>query len=862
MSAIRTILVSVLMAASAAAQMPLGTAFAYQGRLHDGGAPANGAYDLRFELYDLPSGGTQQGATICADNVAVADGLFTAELDFGAQFSGQQRFLEIAVRIDAGLSCGDLAGFVALAPRQPVTAAPYALYAANAVGFALPYAGSADLSGASFSVSNGHTGGTAVLGTHDAASGTAPAVHGATSSAEANAVGVLGEVVAASSGSWSAGVRGTNDGAGGYGMGVWGSSANSAGVYGTSVNNMGVFGAGTGPLSIGVYGYTPGSTGYGGFFQGRGYFSENVGIGVLDPSTKLDVSGTVKVTGFQMPTGAVAGRVLKADASGNGTWQDEAGGGGLGLPYAGTASAAGAAFSVTNNHSAGSGVHGVHGASIGTSPGIYGGTASFEDYAIGVLGEVTPAAPGLYSAALRGLNHGSGDYGIGVWGSQAGSGWGGYFTSATGYGVYGQTTASGIAGTGVMGQSASLSGRGVYGLSTSTSGYAYGGLFESASSDGRGVYGLATAGLGNTYGVFGQSDSMDGRGVYGWATRGSGGTFGVYGRVDSDSGKGVYGFATSTSGGTYGIYGQADSPEGTGVYGRAFSPTGLCYGGRFETASEDGRGVYGFASATSGATRGVYGQAASTDGVGVYGYSVYNEGVYGRTDNDDDVYGSAGVHGTAASYSGSSTGVTGRTYSTDGYGVFGGRSSGAGVGYGVYFGNGLAGYGTKSFQMDHPLDPENKYLNHFCTEGPEPYNVYRGNVVTDAGGFATIALPDYFDSINRDPSYHLTVIDGSDDFVLVKVVREMEDNRFVIRSSKPSVKVSWRVDAVRNDLWVRAYGFIAEQEKPAQQKGKYLSPELYGKPAETGVHYRMELRGEEAQPSSPPASEDIESSGH
>jgi len=152
----------------------------------------------------------------------------------------------------------------------------------------------------------------------------------------------------------------------------------------------------------------------------------------------------------------------------------------------------------------------------------------------------------------------------------------------------------------------------------------------------------------------------------------------------------------------------------------------------------------------------------------------------------------------------------------------------------------FAATGSKSFQIDHPLDPENYYLNHFCTEGPEPYNVYRGNVVTDAQGYATITLPAYFESINRDPTYHLTVIDSGDDFVLAKVVREIQNNQFVIRTSKPFVKVSWEVKAIRNDLWVQRYGYQTEQEKPLEQKGKYLHPELYGQPKERGINYYPE----------------------
>jgi len=119
-------------AAIPAAAQPLGTGFTYQGELKISGAPAAGLYDLRFRLFDAAAAGAQIGATLCADNVSLINGRFTVQLDFAAQFAGQQRFIEIDVRPDTGLNCANTAGFVLLSPRQPLTATPNALFSLNA----------------------------------------------------------------------------------------------------------------------------------------------------------------------------------------------------------------------------------------------------------------------------------------------------------------------------------------------------------------------------------------------------------------------------------------------------------------------------------------------------------------------------------------------------------------------------------------------------------------------------------------------------------------------------------------------------------------------------------------------------------
>lgn len=119
-----------LLAASAVASAsaaPLGTAFTYQGRLTDNGTPATGLYDLQFLFFDALTAGNQQGVTLQRSGVGVTNGLFTATLDFGPDiFTGMALWLELRV------SPANAGNYSTLAPRQALTPAPYAIWAANA----------------------------------------------------------------------------------------------------------------------------------------------------------------------------------------------------------------------------------------------------------------------------------------------------------------------------------------------------------------------------------------------------------------------------------------------------------------------------------------------------------------------------------------------------------------------------------------------------------------------------------------------------------------------------------------------------------------------------------------------------------
>lgn len=109
------------------------TEFTYQGRFTDSsqGQPTNGTYEMQFRLFDNPNAGqgAQQGATVTKPTVQVMNGIFTVGLDFGAPnfAAGANLYLELSVR-----PAGSGGGYTSLAPRQPITSAPYAIQSLNA----------------------------------------------------------------------------------------------------------------------------------------------------------------------------------------------------------------------------------------------------------------------------------------------------------------------------------------------------------------------------------------------------------------------------------------------------------------------------------------------------------------------------------------------------------------------------------------------------------------------------------------------------------------------------------------------------------------------------------------------------------
>jgi hypothetical protein len=135
--------------------------------------------------------------------------------------------------------------------------------------------------------------------------------------------------------------------------------------------------------------------------------------------------------------------------------------------------------------------------------------------------------------------------------------------------------------------------------------------------------------------------------------------------------------------------------------------------------------------------------------------------------------------------------------------------------------------GSGSFKIDHPLDPRNKYLYHSFVESPDMMNIYNGKVVTDGQGYAMVELPEWFDALNRDFRYQLTIIDEADSaaFAQAKVVKGVAENRFTIRTSAPTTIVSWQVTGVRKEAYAEIHRIKVEEEKPEGERGTCLHPE-------------------------------------
>ncbi|MCC6142339.1 MAG: hypothetical protein IT368_00895 [Candidatus Hydrogenedentes bacterium] len=446
-------------------------------------------------------------------------------------------------------------------------------------------------------------------------------------------------------------------------------------------------------------------------------------------------------------------------------------------------------------------------------------TALDQDGIVGTTGALSGIGSGVHGVAtLSGLSTGSQQ---GVLGESL-NGMGVTAISQNGFGIWAMSAGSiGIVSSGVgnavRGTTDTPSGDAIYGLNTADSGASWGLRGESASPDGRGVSGYNYSTTGDSVGVAGISSSTTGVGVWGTISPVTGEGIGVKGTTSSSAGIGVLGQVTSDTGNATGVKGISAAASGSGVTGLATESAGANAGVYGQSDSAYGYGVHGYCSNAGGTPTGVYGAADAPNGRGVRGDSPY-VGVWGQATGDSGL--KWAVYGYCASPTGYAGSFPGTTRVDGNLDVSGTLTKGSGT-----------------FKIDHPLDPENKYLSHSFVESPDMMNVYNGNVVLDAAGEATVMLPGYFEALNRDFRYQLTPIGGA--APNLHVAAKIAENAFRIAGGSPGLEVSWQVTGIRQDPFAQDHPVEVEQDKPEAERGTYLYPEGYGQPAEKSVGHAL-----------------------
>src|SRR5262249_3006100 len=214
-------------------------------------------------------------------------------------------------------------------------------------------------------------------------------------------------------------------------------------------------------------------------------------------------------------------------------------------------------------------------------------------------------------------------------------------------------------------------------------------------------------------------------------------------------------------------------------------------------AGEGGSGLeaFGGASKTGAAGSGLFGVGGDTEG-GLAGAGVNANGGGGS---------GAGHRGGAGIFAQGGLGSNG---ATNGF---------AGVFNGDVEVTGNLSKGGGSFKIDHPLDPENKYLYHSFVESPDMMNIYNGIARLDSNGEATVVLPDWWGALNRDFRYTLTAIGAPAPNLYI--AEEVSNNRFRIAGGRPGAKVSWTLTGIRQDAWANAHRIPVEEDKSERERG-------------------------------------------
>ncbi len=173
------------------------------------------------------------------------------------------------------------------------------------------------------------------------------------------------------------------------------------------------------------------------------------------------------------------------------------------------------------------------------------------------------------------------------------------------------------------------------------------------------------------------------------------------------------------------------------------------------------------------------------------------------------------------------------------YAIYGSASGATYAGYfdgDLHFTGTMTG-GTKSFLIDHPLDPLNKTLMHYCIESPDPLLVYSGKARTDNQGQAIVQMPDYFVGLTKEDDARINLTPVGRPFLTGAEWNE-GNTSFTIYGD-PDREVFYTVYADRDDPVMRKLRrpVVAEKGAGHFEKGTLLYPEAYGYPASMGVDY-------------------------
>lgn len=634
------------------------TALTYQGRLDNAGTSASGYFDLRFGLFGVASGGTPVANVIAKPPMLITNGFFTTTIDFGAAaFPGDSRWIEVAVRPTG--SSGD---YQVLAPRQRVTAAPYAI---QALGVADRAIGAGELS-----ATPGQEGDVLKLSAGQLAWG--PVANAGVTTVTSGLGLVGGPITNTGILAIDTNVVPRLDAANAFtnignafvgnfsGSGAALTGLNGANLQDASVNSnkfdvatralLGAAGAGFNVTQ---------SNRYNGVFIGNG-------AGITNLSATLTNTLAGDVTG---PGGAtVVARIRGANVASATPAANQL------LRYNGTAWTPGGVALGTDVS--------------GTLALANGGTAATT--ATAARANLGAAASGANTdiTALSGLTSP-------LSANQGGSGQSSYTVGDL---LYANTTTSLAKLPDVASGSALVSGGvgvaplwGKIGLSTHVSGtlpLANGGTAASTASAARANLGAAASGTnsdisaltglttplsvaqgGNGLGSYSLGDLLYASGPntmarraigtntqvlsvrgglpvwtnandhlhYGQVWTGSAATDGLYVQNNStaDGASGMAGIVTAGAALNYGLFGQSASTLGVGVQGLTLAATGFTVGVNGQANSVDGTGVYGLVAANSGTGSGVIGESRSPNGTGVFGQALATNGtpvgVYGYT---------------------------------------------------------------------------------------------------------------------------------------------------------------------------------------------------------------------------------------